>query len=499
MTKLKKILALTLTVMMLLSMLVVSSSAANPSNTSNITITKPRLGFYPSSNIKVSNTLIKIQTFFWAEQAPGENGYHQMYSRDRFKYGYNYRAVIYFRPNDNAMVSPSTHPITINKYNPTSRNGFELYLQFDNVGLFGSTVREGSSNGSVGTIVPPSCSHSYTTFSHYEYESTSSTQYHFITPYRKCTRCGTSIPDASDMVTEAHKDDNNDRKCDKCGKSGLDCKHSYSDSIEYEYYDLSFHTVNFVKTCGYCNDKKITPEIKAHIDTDGNKTCDECGYKNIIEVDGSATPCTHTEGAFAYALYEQPEDPEQHSVITHFTCSECNEPYVSGIENKLHEDANRDGTCDICNTVVDHQTHYDNDKNDECDFCDYALKTYTKSKVVTINYKENALIKVNARNLPEGAQIVVNRFGFTFVKGDVVVNNGDYIEWLSDPLNDRSTFEVKVIDKDGNTLADANKTSSYLVIINVEDSFLVKIKSFFRRLFGQNMVQTLEPIEFNFK
>lgn len=191
MKKTKKILSVILVAMMLFATSAIGVSAGTPVN---ITISAPRVGSEPSYYPRVDSAIITIVDFFWAESAPGEGGYHQMHYGDTFKSGYSYRAVVYFDFHPNTTATPV---ISINGYKPTHQAGFMVYLQYDEVGYFGATVRPGSSGGSGGSGGSEETGHNSC------YDSNDDA---------KCDYCGKILYHSC-----VDYDDNNDSQCDVCG------------------------------------------------------------------------------------------------------------------------------------------------------------------------------------------------------------------------------------------------------------------------------------------
>lgn len=298
--KFKKLFAVVLVVVMLLSTSVIGVSA---NNTTNLTIAAPRAGATPSYNPGRSNVLIIIYNFYWAEQAPGESMYHVMHYGDTFKSGYNYRAVFECTMNPNANVSVN-HPITINGYTPTDRAGWSVYLQYDNVGIFGATVRPGGSGGS--------------------------------------------------------------------GSSGS-------------------------------------------IDSKPQHNCE---------------------------LY----------------------------------DKNYDGKCDSCGEIFTN-----------------SVKITATSE---IKYKETISYGIRVNNMPAGASLVF--YDPEYPGRPIIVSNAGYIGSSNATLTEQYVAMYRVVDKNGKVLKDKNQIETYYVVIDIEDSFFIRIIAFFKGLFGMNAHHDLGTYEINY-
>lgn len=122
----KRLLALFLSLLVLISIFTVGASAAG----SNIRIEAPRPGNYPDMYPTVNSSTIYILGVDWYESGEYENGYHRMYSGEEFEKGNSYRVVITFDMHPLTNESPLTHPITINGNQPSYRYGFQVAYDF---------------------------------------------------------------------------------------------------------------------------------------------------------------------------------------------------------------------------------------------------------------------------------------------------------------------------------------------------------------------------------
>ena len=333
------------------------------------------------------------------------------------------------------------------------------------------------------------CPHYYFTYLSIKCYSTDSLSYHEEVQNRKCDSCGRTYVK---VFINNHEDRNGDKKCDLCGKYGIVCDHSYSyssSSTEYKYYDLSFHKKITVEKCKYCTDIKKSPEIiTPHIDADDDKICDQCGYKDIIEVDNDAVPsCSHSGDTLAYNSYEEGADADHHHVIVNSNCDECAQIYVSKEYDEYHNDSSKDGICDICNIKVEHKNHIDNNDDDDCDLCGYIITQRAISNTYSVKSGEKIHFKIVCDNLPEGAYLALydSIMGpYCYSWGLLTTSYDGCIEWTSDDFYKEDTyFTYKILDKDGNTIRTTSKNSYGYIKVEVEYSFFIRIISFFKRLF----------------
>ena len=126
----------------------------------------------------------------------------------------------------------------------------------------------------------------------------------------------------------------------------------------------------------------------------------------------------------------------------------------------------------------------DNDMNGYCDLCNafvgYAEKVYAK-----VSYREKATFDVVCDNLPKGVNMVL--YEYDSPNKPIVVSNAGYFGCTTDNLKKQDIYIVRLVDKNGNIVANTSQVTSHYIIIDVEDSFGLRISSFFKKLFGADM------------
>ncbi len=123
----KKLLAVSLAMIMLLSLFTIVASAA----ASNITITKPQPDEKPDWVASVDTSMMTVVNVDWYAYNEDTEEFERMTSSDVFQSGVRYKVYMNFLMNPFATDDAyNEHTITINGKEPTKREGHSLEYDF---------------------------------------------------------------------------------------------------------------------------------------------------------------------------------------------------------------------------------------------------------------------------------------------------------------------------------------------------------------------------------
>lgn len=153
MKSIKKLIAVALSIILVLSCLGINVYAADldaRAITANISVSTPREGGYASyHSISNQSRQILVTDYYWAEHAPGERGFHKMSENEPFKSGCRYQIHLMVASPNSDM---SNIRITINGNSPSGRSDSSntyshVYYDFGTLGGSSSSGGSGSSGG----------------------------------------------------------------------------------------------------------------------------------------------------------------------------------------------------------------------------------------------------------------------------------------------------------------------------------------------------------------
>ena len=288
--------------------------------------------------------------------------------------------------------------------------------------------------------------------------------------YNVCEICGNTIGTVKVLKATGHswQDDftvDKEATCTETGVKSVHCNNCSATRYSTDIAKKEHTPVEDAAVAATCTESGHT----------AGSHCSECGTvitaQKIVNATGHKYTSQTTDATCTAAGK------------TVYTCSVCRNSYSETIPAKGHADKNNDGICDICGLRIKPISN--------------IRLTLRIEPSATINYGETAVIYVTNTDLPAGTQLVWTISG----NGVNITPSADGMSCtVKSTDNGTATVTVTAYDKNGNILkSDTGRIISASQAIISKASFIQKVATFFRNLFGKKSLMSLVKKEFYIK
>lgn len=288
--------------------------------------------------------------------------------------------------------------------------------------------------------------------------------------YNVCEICGNTIGTVKVLKATGHswQDDftvDKEATCTETGVKSVHCNNCSATRYSTDIAKKEHTPVEDAAVAATCTESGHT----------AGSHCSECGTvitaQKIVNATGHKYTSQTTDATCTAAGK------------TVYTCSVCRNSYSETIPAKGHADKNNDGICDICGLRIKPISN--------------IRLTLRIEPSATINYGETAVIYVTNTDLPAGTQLVWTISG----NGVNITPSADGMSCtVKSTDNGTATVTVTAYDKNGNILkSDTGRIISASQAIISKASFIQKVATFFRNLFGKKSLVSLVKKEFYIK